>query len=1008
MMQNYICWDPSGVHQVINPFAEHISDSLFRAVHVDWDLQVAGPIGKSFQEIGDSAFTEMTPADFLKDFMSPERPHALAAILGETGSGKSHLVHWMRLHLPETKDRMVLVVRKSGTSLRAIVREIIGKLPEDQQQSFLDIFNAAGDGSMGREGRQHELLNHLAQAIREESLEQVTDETEEALLSTLPDLIQDPYMRKEHFLREGGVVGEIVDHIFAESNAKDRPDQRRLFSEEDLALGGMDFVNATKLARDAIQIINIDPVENTAIAIDIINRCLDAAVARTLSFSGDRIEELMSRLRMHLKEEGRELVLLVEEFARLQGIDRALLQAITSQGGDKQCRMRTAIAVTTGFFASVAETAYMRTTHIVDMTRSAGRAEGQKVTHSSLAQFSARYLNAARLGREAIENWYENAGPEDQAPSKCTQCPHMTDCHKAFGEVDGYGIYPFTEKALWIGASRLDKSMPDSLNPRVLQNNLFVEVLDTFASSISSGEFPSIKMLEKFGGVEKLSLTSENSLRGRDARHADRWIALLELYDGTGNIANLPSPINEAFSIPEIPDANAPIPAQHEEPTPNPGSTKKASDEDPNDLKIESWIRGGSLDQTIASRLREILFPAILETIDWDYLGLAKATFAGATGRPFQRNSISFVRQSTKASAHLQVKLEISADAKTGQALQGLLKASRKKFRWDFEGGDGDLLAFLDCLEEWSADVVSQLRKLTEVKEDWADVEAALQLLAVGAALGGRIRPDANLGDVINGMFQNWPDEPAATATEMRRLYAKLQSQRDNLVGTARAQISSMKGGQAGSMLDPRRIVRSVRAFRSGKWQMCLQPLEEDKGAIAKLYAEVSSILRDAANDEQTIRKDWLLEMEEAFGNELAKAEIISCLSSALEAAFDGGVSSSGHANALNEALEDFKAVQFDDSIQAARKVSKSENALEILPDFGRGRSNAVAAGTELKAAAEKFLDAVEQNLQTYGSEQGSTASDLEANIEKMREGLVMIVSDLQALSEQAEAEDVA
>ena len=92
----------------------------------------------------------------------------------------------------------------------------------------------------------------------------------------------------------------------------------------------MDFVNASKNARDAIQIIDADPTVTRPMALRIINRNLAKATSRTLSFSGDRVEELMGRLRTHLKKQGRELVLLVEEFARLQGIDRALLQAITN------------------------------------------------------------------------------------------------------------------------------------------------------------------------------------------------------------------------------------------------------------------------------------------------------------------------------------------------------------------------------------------------------------------------------------------------------------------------------------------------------------------------------------------------------------------------------------------------------------------------------------------------------------------------------------------------------
>ncbi len=286
MMRNFLCWTPSAVRQVINPFAEHMPDSLFQAVHTDWPLKVATPVGKSFQDVGEAAWAEMTPASFLDDFLREDRPHALAAILGETGSGKSHLVHWMRLHVREDTRRMVLIVRKSGTSLRAIVREIIGKLPADQQQTFLDTFNAAGDGAMGREGRKHELLNHLAQAVREDVLGRGADELEEELLYCLPDLLQDPYMRKEHFLRDGGVVGEIVDHIFAESNAKDRPNRRRVFGPHDLELGGMDFVHAAKLARDAIQLIELDRATNLPVAIAIINRNLDKAIARTLSFAG--------------------------------------------------------------------------------------------------------------------------------------------------------------------------------------------------------------------------------------------------------------------------------------------------------------------------------------------------------------------------------------------------------------------------------------------------------------------------------------------------------------------------------------------------------------------------------------------------------------------------------------------------------------------------------------------------------------------------------------------------
>ena len=39
-------WNPSKVREIINPFAEHISDGIFKAVHSNWDLNIAAPQGR--------------------------------------------------------------------------------------------------------------------------------------------------------------------------------------------------------------------------------------------------------------------------------------------------------------------------------------------------------------------------------------------------------------------------------------------------------------------------------------------------------------------------------------------------------------------------------------------------------------------------------------------------------------------------------------------------------------------------------------------------------------------------------------------------------------------------------------------------------------------------------------------------------------------------------------------------------------------------------------------------
>ncbi|RWK59642.1 protein DpdH [Mesorhizobium sp.] len=993
-MKNYLCWEPGAVRQVINPFAEHISDGLFRAVHSDWDLKVSPQVGKRFQDIGEANWVDMTPAAFLGDFLLENRPHALAAILGTTGSGKSHLVHWMRLNIKPDASRLVLVVRKSGTSLRAIVKMIIAELPDDQQASFLETLQSAGDGTQSRDDQKQQLLNDLAQVIREDKLAPDADEVEQALIGSLPNLFQDPHMRKAHFLGDDTVIAEIVDHIFAPSNAQDRPDRRRSFSESDLPLGGMDFAHASRLAQDAIQIIELDPPTYLPLAIKIINRNLDRAVARTLSFSGDRVEELMTRLRTYLKSQGKELVLLVEEFARLQGIDRALLQAITSQGDERQCKMRTAIAVTTGFFQSVAETAYMRTTHIVDMDRSAGRADGDTVTQASLSQFTSRYLNAVRLGRDGITRWNASANAGDSPPSRCDTCPHQAECHPIFGAVDGYGLYPFTPQALWNAALRADHSMPRSLNPRILQNDLLVEVLDNFGPSIATGTFPEFRLLEKLNGIKALPAVAQADLQSRNPQNFKRWAAFLELYDGSGTIANLDERLRAAFDVPEIPGAGDKTTDPVDESfVDNKPQRATASRED---LLIEKWIAGSGLDQTVATNLRLLVFSAVSHAIDWDMLGLAKTSFVGKTGRPFQTASISFENQTTLARQDLQVKLLIPADATTAAALQGVLRASKEQFRWDFENGEKMLGAFLDCVDLWARSVETQLKSLCAPSPDWHQAAAAIEVLCVGAAIGGKIKPDATVADMIDAAFSTtWPSECASTAPEMRALYDKIAGARDRIASIAHAQIASMKGGRAGPMLNPGKIVGPVRDLRQAKWRLRFIPPNDDRNEPAKTYREVKAMLGAAADAEMGVRQVWLNAMEGAFGEAATRASILSTLDAARAAVADAGIGANNSSKQLAEALDRLRLVQFDESLTAARTLAKQEDGVAALPYYGRGRRNAVEAGTALVAATQAFLDAVDQNLGTNSQSLDAKHAALDESLARIDTSLAAIENDL-------------
>ena len=643
----------------------------------------------------------------------------------------------------------------------------------------------------------------------------------------------------------------------------------------------------------------------------------------------------------------------------------------------------------------------MRTTHIVDMDQSAGRTRGSEVTPETLSQFASRYLNAARLGRKEIEVWAKNAKPEDQVPSKCAACDYRTTCHPLFGEVNGYGLYPFTQTALWNAAKRVDETLPRSLNPRVLQNNLLAEVLDVYEPAIRTGEFPPHTLIAKLGGVTELKLAARDEISSRRPQDADRIMAFLELYDGTGEVKNLPVELRDAFGVPEIPGAIAgDIPQLSGEPEESKPAPK--TDSSPQDRAIEAWVDGGVLDQQVANAIRRPIYSAITDAIDWDMLALERSAYIGASGKPFQSNGIGFERHSTSVPAHMVAKLTLPATTQTGLALQGLLRANRQNFNWDFEDGDRMLAAFLDCIAEWARDVESQLLAVARPSGDWDPTTAALQLLSVGAAIAGKLKSDHTIEDIVDAAFDTWPPECQATTEDLASIYKSISKERDKLANLARSTISSMKGGRKGKMLDPHRFVQDMRDFRRGKWQMSLVPPKDENGDVllsGKLYATIAADLERAAVAEFEARQAWLEEIEDAFGATATRATIVAACAEIAAQAKEAGLAGGGNLPNFEETLDVFRNVQFDDSISATRTLGKIDNPLAALPLYTRIRRPAVISSRNLEAAAKAFLGDVADNLDRFSSETSAKHGQLDLHLATIDNALTEIAADLDALS---------
>jgi hypothetical protein len=397
--------------------------------------------------------------------------------------------------------------------------------------------------------------------------------------------------------------------------------------------------------------------------------------------------------------------------------------------------------------------------------------------------------------------------------------------------------------------------------------------------------------------------------------------------------------------------------------------------------------------------------------IDWDMLALERTSFVGASGKPFQPNSIGFERHPTAIPAHVQVKLTLPATTMTGLALQGLVRANRQNFSWDFEDGDRMLAAFLDCLGIWARDVEQQLVAIARPAGEWDPAAAALQLLCVGAAIGGKLKADHTLEDLVDAAFDTWQAECQASSDKMVSVYTRLLKDKEKLASQARATISSMKGGRKGKMLDPHRFVRGVRDLRRAKWRLILVPPRDDKGEVAtagKLYALVAADLDEAARAEFEARGSWLKDIEEAFGEAATRPAIIAAFTEIRDQAKEAGLAAGGNLRAFEEALEMFRTVQFDDAVAASRTLAKLDDPLAALPHYGRARRPAVIAARDLKRAATAFLNDVSDNLDRFSAETSAKHGLLDQHLAAIDGALTRIAHGVGALAPQEATSDAA
>ncbi|HJQ12904.1 MAG TPA: protein DpdH [Gemmatimonadaceae bacterium] len=770
-------------------------------------LAVHQPMRFERRTIGaDAPATSCNEEELLRAFLtpSPMDGRVILPIVGTSGTGKSHVIKWLDARLQQAPgfDRRVVIRIPKGTSLKEILDLLLRKLTSATYEKYREELKKAQQSLDTKEaaGLLCETLAHIVSEMGEAAKVLLTRNPRDAKAQEkwafcspemLPALLRNQFLRDHHFVSKPsngeGVVSRLVEQLTVSKGGHQTDDRRHVFVPQDLIFD--DAIDASHLGRDEQRAIaQLDRANRREIACGILNSALDGAKQRLLKLD-PTISDLFDSVRKELLKEGRELVLLVEDFADLSGIQKQLLQVVIREayrdGRQVLCTMRTAMAYTTGYIT--AETVLTRAHHEYHIPDAAGSEEEML---DRIERLVGAYLNAARVGQPTLRREYDRAGNSSlESHLSAAWIPRFAHALEddaqatlhAFGvSVDNYELFPFNSAAIR-ELSREGSTKGGRLvyNPRFVIQSVLYRVLNE-RGLFEKGQFPS----ETFASANKpLPARVSEELRRRVPGLLERYLSFYTYWgDFPASIeeaAGVDQKLLAAFGLPSIdysgiptsrpPDGlrgrGVPLPETR---VPAPISSIESEWEQ----RLEQWRGGEALAQAKANELRKITAEALHGASDFDWYnhrplpddGIASwfrwiyiPRAGGNEGRTFESSMVALCNEEDLS--------DRVRSAEIHTQLMALIRYHRvHKGSWDYAGADTDLPAYSALLQRLTPRAQAFVRsRYFRIALD--PIPALVDGLLIGArALGvPAAASDTDYASLIASLFSPAPATTAAT-----------------------------------------------------------------------------------------------------------------------------------------------------------------------------------------------------------------------------------------------------
>lgn len=786
------------VDRCIKSEAEAVSDEVLLAVHQQFPLAYlkVGPDGKVVSESRQVA----SEGDLLRHLLGSAPEGSLVVpITGASGVGKSHMIRILdaRLRrLPDASRYLVIRIPKSA-SLRRVVELILEAEPlqgPKYDKIRAEFEKALADVPLAQavilfQAQLRIALSDFATTLHQQLQQSPTDENLKRRLHVtrgLPQLLADAateaYFHEQVLPR---IIHRSVEGL-ADPNAPIDP------TDSQFKAADFDFPESVDISRAALAVQKFYQLalstfggQGKAIAAEVLNQVVDQAIRHLYqlneSLGGKTLGEVIGDIRHLLLAEdpNKELIILVEDFAALVGIQDTLAKILIQHGetdGQKtHATIRSAIAVTDGYLAGRDTLATRAGREWVVESRFESEAE----VLSRTKKLVASYLNAARHGEATLKAIYHKAQLGGSIGDQGWTVPIYSEGsgeHEtvldAFGRIQNVPIFPFTEDAIeCLARSTLTTGNALDFNPRFVIKNVIRDVLLIGRDAYENNHFPPPGISGKPLAADVAQWLASQSFSVDLKKRYERLISVWGNQPTTrGDIGRIPGPVFNAFGFdaPEVGTQPGPrVPRKpNDPPPPPPPDDGRAQQIQAFKAALERWVQDGTLlEQTNANAVRKSIATLMNQRIDWNAECCLK--------RDVKPNQFSLPNAGGEKGLDADpIKVADSTEDSEGRLRGDLLALLRYvevyKGAAEYEDADDDLARVSNLIDRLRPGVFDRIRSAVnkQTRSAIALLATNSRLLgliekgrtpsAVSSFLFGDIKPVSDLSDTAPQAFKDW------------------------------------------------------------------------------------------------------------------------------------------------------------------------------------------------------------------------------------------------------------